>query len=409
MAATIRRSGSLVCCALLLGLAWPALAQGDEWQPHTAAGKKAYDAADYVAAEKEFRAALRSAKAFPQSDPRLGASLNNVAAACRAQGKFREAEATYKQLLALRERELGPEDPKLVETLNELAVSYQAEHRFSRAEQLQKRVLAIREKAYGPEHLAVAESLNNLGALYYFEGRYGSGPVSSAYIFPSSIVFFGLPARNVVSLFVAGRPPTTYTAPTGERKRAYAAAEELFRQSLAIQERILEDDDARLGPVLFNLGTVCYFETNWQEAETHFARLVRILEKSAPPEDLKLANALMSLALAYHADGKDAEAQELIQRRLALREKTLGQESIDLAAELNNLAMLQRAMGDNAQAETLFRRSLSILDQHDDSRKQHITVLENYAAFLRESGRTAEAKKAAAEAAVVRTKKKAGH
>ena len=80
------------------------------------------------------------------------------------QGKYAEAE---KQLLtALQEAEnFGPEDPRLAASLNNLAALYQAQGRSAEAEKLFKRALAIVEKALGPEHPTVAQALENYAAL----------------------------------------------------------------------------------------------------------------------------------------------------------------------------------------------------------------------------------------------------
>ena len=70
------------------------------------------------------------------------------------------------QVLAIREKALGPDHPDVAQALNNLAVLYYKQGRYAEAEPLYKRALAIGEKALGPDHPDVATALNNLAELY---------------------------------------------------------------------------------------------------------------------------------------------------------------------------------------------------------------------------------------------------
>ena len=73
---------------------------------------------------------------------------------------------------------------------------------------------------------------------------------------------------------------------------------------------------------------------------------------------------------------------------------------------LNNLALLYDDQGHYAKAEPLFKRPLAIMENALGPNHPHVaTSLENYAALLRESGRTAEADKMEARAKVIRVKR----
>ena len=85
----------------------------------------------------------------------------------------RSADNEKAHLLALAEAEkFGPEDPRLAASLTDLAGFYHTRGRFSEAEPLYRRALAIWEKSQGPEHLNVGNGLNNLAQLYMAQGRY---------------------------------------------------------------------------------------------------------------------------------------------------------------------------------------------------------------------------------------------
>ena len=159
--------------ALCVAIVAPhACAQPGRWETFVAAGDEAYQRGDYAEAEKSWLAALKEAQNFRPEDPRLGASLNDLAMLYATQGKYAEAEPLYNRALAIAEEALGPEDPAVAACLGNLAGLYRTQGKYAEAEPLSNRALAIVEKARGPEHPDVAESLNNLALLYFEQGKY---------------------------------------------------------------------------------------------------------------------------------------------------------------------------------------------------------------------------------------------
>ena len=59
----------------------------------------------------------------------------------------------------------------LIKSLNNLATLYRTQGQYAEAEPLRKHVLAIREKELGPDHPDVATSLENLASLYRATNR----------------------------------------------------------------------------------------------------------------------------------------------------------------------------------------------------------------------------------------------
>ena len=159
----------LLCMALSVHFAFAGEA---EWKAHMIAGESAYRTGDYRTATARFEAALREAKSFSASDPRLATTLNNLAEVYRTQGRFSEAEPLYRRDLAISEKTLGPNHPDVGMSLNNLASLYQAQGRYAEAEPLYRRSLAILENSKGPDHPDVAGVLNNLAELYQAQGRF---------------------------------------------------------------------------------------------------------------------------------------------------------------------------------------------------------------------------------------------
>ena len=84
---------------------WPAAAQEALWESFMTGAAKAHKEANYAEEERLLLAALAEAEKFGPEDPRLAATLNNLAELYRAQGKYAEAEPLYQRALAIFEKE----------------------------------------------------------------------------------------------------------------------------------------------------------------------------------------------------------------------------------------------------------------------------------------------------------------
>ena len=79
----------------------------------------------------------------------------------------------YEQVLADRERVLGPDHPDTLTSRNNLAVAYRAAGRTGEAITLDEQVLAARERVLAPDHPETLQSRSNLAAAYRAAGRTG--------------------------------------------------------------------------------------------------------------------------------------------------------------------------------------------------------------------------------------------
>ena len=121
---------------------------------------------DFERAEQYARRALELAdRDLPAGHPIRAAALNNLAQACRFQGKYLEAERRYREAIALWEDALGPEHPDLAKGLLNLAAFYHERGREAGAEALYQRAAGIFERFYGkedPQTLSARAELANV-------------------------------------------------------------------------------------------------------------------------------------------------------------------------------------------------------------------------------------------------------
>ena len=161
---------------------WPAAASAQEtrWDNLNKAAIKAYKQADYAEAEKLAKLALREAGKFGGKDPRFAISLNNLALAYDAQGKYAQAEPLYLRALAIWEKALGPEHPDVAQSLNNLAALYDNQGKYAQAEPLYRRALVVLTRAVGPEHPDVATTLENYARMLRVMNRHDEAEMMEA-------------------------------------------------------------------------------------------------------------------------------------------------------------------------------------------------------------------------------------
>ncbi len=301
------------------------------------------------------------------------------------QGQYDEAIPLAERILAIREKDLGPEHPDTALALNNLAVFYKTMGAYEKAEPLYRRSLAIREKVMGPEHPDTAAVLNNLAGLYSTMGAYDKAEP----LYRRSLA--------ICEKVMGPEHPSTATTLTNmalfyDTMGAYDKAESLYRRSLAIKEKVMGPEHPSTATTLNNLAGLYDIMGAYEKAEPLYLRSLAIKEKTLGPEHPDTAIALNNLAEHYRIMGAYDKAEPVYKRSLDICEKLMGPEHPDTALALNNLAVLYKTMGAYEKAEPLYRRSLAIREkvmgpEHLDT----AIALNNLAVLCAAQGRSGEA------------------
>jgi tetratricopeptide (TPR) repeat protein len=201
--------------------------------------------------------------------PLLGSLSHSVGDAYKEARHYPQAEAAYRQALALREKHLGANHLDVASSLNDLATVYYNQGRYSEAESLLKRSLSIYEQQLGADHPQTATSLNNLAELYRAQGR-------------------------------------------------YREAEPLYKRSLSIYEKHLGADHPDTAASLNNLAELYRAQGRYSAAEPLYKRSLSIYEKHLGPEHPDTAQSLNNLAYLYQQQGRYSEAEPLYARGVVI-------------------------------------------------------------------------------------------
>ena len=126
-------------------------AQEKYWDAAIESGENALNQRRYAEAEEKFITALKMAERFGEQDPRLGVTLNDMATLYYLQGKYDQAELTFKHCLTLREKVEGPDSPDLAITLRNFSELYKAQRKYDLAKAALERALKPSAPRQGDE------------------------------------------------------------------------------------------------------------------------------------------------------------------------------------------------------------------------------------------------------------------
>jgi tetratricopeptide (TPR) repeat protein len=113
-------------------------------------------------------------------DPSYETAYLNLGVAYARTERWREAEASLEEGLAIAERVLGREHPLVAEALDTLGQLYVIRDRAAEADPLFRRALAILEQTLGRDHQALAEPLEHYSVLLRRTGRTAEAAVMEA-------------------------------------------------------------------------------------------------------------------------------------------------------------------------------------------------------------------------------------
>jgi tetratricopeptide (TPR) repeat protein len=283
-----------------------------------------------------------------------------------ALGRNVEAEAMYRQAMAIYKKLYGEDTLSVASLLNNLASETSAQSRHAEAEALERESLAIRRKLLGNENLAVAESLAFLGIVLLREG---------------------------------------IDAPESLKQSKFVEAETLEREALAMRIKLLGKENLDVAQSLEDLTGTVNARGNFGQSETFTRAALAIRIKLLGKENLPVAASLLFLADALHDQGKRDEAENFYNEALAMRRKLCGNDHPDVAYVLAHLAILLQEEGRLAEAEAANREALAVWRKSLGDEHPFVRGTMNFMAeILRDEGKFVEAEGLFREALNIRRK-----
>jgi tetratricopeptide (TPR) repeat protein len=309
------------------------------------------------------------------------------------QGQYSDAERLFREVLAERERLLGPEHPDTLETRSDLGRTFYYEGKYAEDERELRALLALNEKAFGLEHQSTLKTRNDLAGLLYAEGKFAAAETEFRAILQLSEKVLGPDHRDTLN---ARSNLASALAAQGQ----YAEAETEVRMVEESDEKLLGPEDPFTLVTRNNLADLLDKEGKPAQAEADERDILKLDEKILGPEHPDTLDTRSNLAAALLHQDKAAEAETQARQAVRLEEKILGPEHPSTLDSRNTLANAIAAQGRYAEAETECRAVLALREKilgagHPDT-LQTCFIL---ASCLRAEGKAPEAKQFAQRAA----------
>lgn len=262
--------------------------------------------------------ALGIAQRWEPEDLDLALIEGNVAANLDALGRPIEAEPLYRQSLAVRIAELGPDDPAVATSYNNLGFNLDGQGRYADATPAYQRALRIRV-AFDPDGLAAATSYNNAAHNLNRQGDHAA----AAPLYARALAIWQ-------RVYGADHPVTAIglsnVAVNLERQGRAVEAQPLFEQALAIRTKVLRAGHPDIATARLRLGHVLAAQARYDAALAPYEQGVAERRAAFGPDHPALAEALTDLADLYLSLGRPAdavkaarEAADIVRRRRAGR------------------------------------------------------------------------------------------
>ena len=170
-----------------------------------------------------------------------------------------------------------------------------------------------------------------------------------------------------------------------------AAAEEWFLAAERVATEF-EPADPRLALTLGNLADFYHAQARDDEAEPLYWESLALLERIDGPDAPRVARFVADLAGFYTVLDRYEEAEPLFLRSLDALEGQLGTAHLDVLIIKTALAGLYLQQMRYTEAEGVYREVLAtVLDTPDADQDHLVTVLQEYALVLRQTGRESDA------------------
>jgi tetratricopeptide (TPR) repeat protein/predicted Ser/Thr protein kinase len=172
----------------------------------------------------------------------------------------------------------------------------------------------------------------------------------------------------------------------------YPDAQQHLERALALQTRILGENDPSTLGTMYDLADDLYLQSKYERAESLLIRVLEIRRRTLGEEHPLTLDSMVKLGGLYRYQGKDAQADALFSKALPALRRILGEAHHLTLRTMNGMALLRLKQGKLAEADALLTQSLEgfrrlLGEEHGES----LIVTKNLASLYRDEGKSAEA------------------
>ncbi len=275
----------------------------------------------------------RQQAASLSGDPEMQADMQDTLGGIYQKlGKLELAEPLLVAALEERRKFLGEENRKVADSLVALGLLRKDQGKLDEAEALARQGLAMEQRLRPVSNPDVAGAMVALGEVLEVRAKYEE-------------------ARQVLEAALKLQPQSTNaTSETTENltelanvyfyQGQYDLSEKLNNQALAIDRRLLGDQNPAVAQELNNLGAIAMNRGDYPGSEGFYRRALAITEAWYGMDHPETAANLTALAQPLTFDNREAEAQGLLERALTIQKRVNGPVNATVATTQNQLGIL---------------------------------------------------------------------
>lgn len=316
-------------------------------------------------AEAAFRESLAVFRRELGDDPEVAMVIGNLGVLLAETGRAEEAEDALREALEIDLRHYQPDHRAIAQDRDNLAWALRLQRDYDAAEAEYLEALAIRRQRYGERHLETIESISNLANLYSDSGRYEQAvePLRTVNArlgetLPADHPYHSQGRINLAVVLVE----------TGNR----AEAETLLREAADMRRDAVGENSLAVADAEVRLGSLLVDQERHDEAGTLLTRVLSTLRDHHGDRPNYVSRTLFELGKVHRATGNCAEAEPMLRESLALGKATGRPGTWRQAAAAVELGACLVKTGQTDEARTLLSSAIEPLQQA--SRDREVTI-----------------------------------
>jgi tetratricopeptide (TPR) repeat protein len=330
----------------------------------------------YQEAEMSFKQVMERRKAkLGEDHPDTLISMTNLALTLSDQGQWEEAEKLELQVTESHKMKLGADHPSTLTSINNLASSLLNQGRWEEAERLCVQVMETSKAKLGVDHPDTLISIANLAMIYKNQGRWEEAEKLNVQVIESRKVKLG--ADHPSTLTSMNNLASIY----GKQSR-WEEAEKLYIQAMETSKAKLGADHPDTLIRINNLALMLLNQGRWDEAEELNIQVINISKAKLVEDHPITLTSIHNLAITYGNQGRWEEAEKLFLQVIESRETKLRPDHPDTLTSMSNLAFTWKSQGKHAEALELMVRSAQarqrVLGPEHPDTLSSLTLLEEW-------------------------------
>ncbi|KAJ5100680.1 hypothetical protein N7456_006732 [Penicillium angulare] len=271
----------------------------------------------------------------------------------RKQGRWKESEQMFEQVMETRKTELGENHLSTLESMHELAVTYQNQGRWEEAEWLFLQVIETYNSiGLCEDHPFTLVSMHELALTYQKQYRWEEAEQLNVQVMEACKIKLGEDHPETLASI-------HHLALTYRNQGRQEDAEKLFKNVIETSKTKLSEDHPSTLSCIHNLALTYLQQGRWEEAEQLNVQVMKARKMKLGEDHPDTLAGMHNLALTYQKQGRREEAKQLFEQVVETSERKLGGDHPSTLMAMANLAFTRKSLGQSTEAINLLRHCLA--------------------------------------------------